>query len=147
MACLTTGENKMKVNDCESFDGYQKLTLVTREYPMCGDNLVYPSLKLAGESGELADKIGKHWRNKAKEYRQSKKLYGLGSSELHAMAAVSYSEDEKQAALKELGDVLWYIAAIATEFGVPLSEIARMNIAKTHDRKERDVICSEGDSR
>ena len=47
----------------------------------------------------------------------------------------------------ELGDVLWYIAAIATELKIPLDTIATQNLDKLIDRKERGVISGEGDER
>lgn len=34
----------------------------------------------------------------------------------------------------ELGDVLWYVAALATKLGVDLDDIARANLEKTRDR-------------
>ena len=49
--------------------------------------------------------------------------------------------------MKELGDVLWYIAALGKEIGVSLSDIAQANIDKLTDRTARGVINSEGDNR
>jgi len=48
---------------------------------------------------------------------------------------------------KELGDVLWYLSNIASDLGLSLSQIAKTNLDKLEDRKERDVIKGEGDDR
>jgi NTP pyrophosphatase (non-canonical NTP hydrolase) len=48
---------------------------------------------------------------------------------------------------KELGDILWFIAAIAEDLEIDLNVVARLNIAKLTDRKARDVIKGSGDGR
>jgi len=48
---------------------------------------------------------------------------------------------------KELGDVLWYVANVASEFNLSLNEVARMNIDKLLSRKERGVLGGSGDNR
>jgi NTP pyrophosphatase (non-canonical NTP hydrolase) len=124
-----------------TFDLYQELTRKTAQYPMRGHNLVYPALKLAGESGELADKIGKHWRN------ESKRTVAFEFNEIVAMGAASLTAEQKLEIIKEMGDVLWYLAALSDELDIQLSSVAEMNINKTHDRLKRGVVCSEGDNR
>ena len=57
------------------------------------------------------------------------------------------SEETRQALKAELGDVLWYIAQVATELDLSLAEIAEYNIAKLYDRLERGQIKGEGDNR
>ena len=57
------------------------------------------------------------------------------------------SIDLKNKIIDELGDVLWYVAAIATELNTSLETIAYLNIDKLFDRKERNVISGEGDTR
>ena len=54
---------------------------------------------------------------------------------------------EKDALILELGDVLWYIAALADELGIPLEEIAIQNIEKLRGRHARGTIKGEGDNR
>jgi NTP pyrophosphatase (non-canonical NTP hydrolase) len=49
--------------------------------------------------------------------------------------------------VKELGDVLWYLAAMADELGTTLNHVAEVNLEKLRDRKERGVIKSSGDNR
>jgi NTP pyrophosphatase (non-canonical NTP hydrolase) len=113
----------------QSFQEYQEAALETAQYPQFGSNLVYPALKLAGEAGEAADKVGKIWRNQ-----------GLTS-------VTGYSVEQKEALAKEVGDVLWYITALAYELGYGLDQIATGNIEKLRDRRDRGVIKGEGDNR
>ena len=87
--------------------------------------IVYPTLGLVNEAGEVAGKIKKIFRDKE----------GVIS-------------DADRAALKsELGDVLWYLTQICTELDLALEEVAEQNIEKLFDRLERGVIRGEGDIR
>lgn len=109
--------------------------------------LWYYGLKLCGEAGELAEKIGKLFRDGVK-----------GESVL--CAALEYSADEvavmrpsdlpwsfRLAVAKELGDVLWYITRLAYWFGFTLEEIASLNVEKLESRKARGVLGGSGDNR
>lgn len=112
-----------------TFNEYQTEARQTAQYPNLGENLLYPSLGLSGETGEVVDKIKKLWRNKG--ITDGSKL----------------SVEDKFALVKELGDVLWYVAALANELDVSLERVAWLNIEKLWDRSERGVIKSEGDTR
>ena len=112
-----------------NFDDYQAQALETATYPNRGENVIYPALGLAGESGEAVDKIKKIWRN-------------LGITD-----GRQYTEFQKTELVKEISDVLWYIAALASELDVTLSHVATVNIEKLRDRRDRGVIKSEGDNR
>jgi NTP pyrophosphatase (non-canonical NTP hydrolase) len=92
------------------------------------DNLdiIYPALKLAGEAGEVAEKVGKAIRDDISKFQEKAYLDGLA---------------------KELGDVLWYVAALADSIGYDLSEIAQMNLEKLNSRQARGVISGSGDNR
>jgi NTP pyrophosphatase (non-canonical NTP hydrolase) len=107
------------------FNEYQKIAKGTADYPVLGKSFVYPALGLAGEAGEVAEKIKKIMRNNDGEV----------------------SEEAKLELTKELGDVLWYIAQISTELGVSLDDVVKTNIEKLKSRKERGVIRSQGDNR
>lgn len=107
------------------FDEYQKKVRETAIYPHQGENLSYPALGLNGEAGEVADKIKKIIRDD------------------NGVLTPTRREDM----IKELGDVLWYLAAIAWELKVDLSEVAKKNIEKLRDRKKRGVLTGEGDNR
>lgn len=107
------------------FEEYQKLSRRTALYPNKDNNFVYPTLGLSGEAGEVAEKIKKVLRDKN----------GV------------VDEATKADLAKELGDVLWYMAQIATELGLSLDEIAQTNIAKLADRQKRDRLGGSGDNR
>ncbi|TFG35954.1 MAG: hypothetical protein E4H47_00025 [Parcubacteria group bacterium] len=108
-----------------TFEEYQKLSRETAVYPDIGKNFVYPTLGLAGESGEVAEKVKKILRD-------------------HGGAI---DEEKKKEITKELGDVLWYLAQIASEIGVPLEEVASLNIEKLRSRFDRNKIKGSGDNR
>jgi NTP pyrophosphatase (non-canonical NTP hydrolase) len=108
-----------------TFEEYQKLSRKTAIYPDKDKNFVYPTLGLAGEAGEVAEKIKKVLRDNN----------GL------------MNEERKQELTKELGDVLWYIAQIASELGLSLDKIASFNIEKLQSRKERNMLHGSGDNR
>jgi len=113
-----------------TFDDYQTQAITTDSYgggqqPLGSDAFYNKLLGLCGESGEVADKFKKIFRNKAGEM----------------------SEEDRQEILKELGDVLWYLSAITTYLGSSLDDVAKKNLEKLFDRKERGVIKSQGDNR
>ena len=105
-----------------------------------GGNPMYPVLGLAEEAGEVCGKIAKFIR-KHEGLNPFDSLKGFG----HALSAdnLKFKDDVE----KELGDVCWMVAAIATELGLSLDEIMQKNIAKLVDRKNRGVIVGEGDNR
>jgi NTP pyrophosphatase (non-canonical NTP hydrolase) len=105
---------------------YQKLAMRTKKnIPRL--HVIYPSLKLAGEAGEVSEKVGKVLRDKEPEY---------------------FNTDEfKDAIKKELGDVLWYIASLADDLGITLDDVGATNINKLWSRQERGVISGSGDDR
>jgi NTP pyrophosphatase (non-canonical NTP hydrolase) len=104
---------------------YQRDSRATAVYPDAGSNLVYPTLGLAGEAGEVAEKVKKLIRDDG----------GVLS-------------DERRSALeKELGDVLWYVAQVATECGLDLDAIAQGNLDKLRSRQERSQLGGSGDDR
>ena len=108
-----------------TFDEYQKLSRRTAVYPDQGNNLVYPVLGLTGEAGEVAEKVKKMIRD-----------------------ADGKLTDERKALLaKELGDVLWYVAQLATELGVSMEDVAKENLEKLMSRMDREQISGDGDER
>ena len=104
---------------------YQELSRRTATYPGAGDNIVYPTLGLAGEAGEVAEKVKKLLRDDD----------GV------------MSRERREALAGELGDVLWYVAQVATEAGLELEEIAQGNLDKLLSRQRRGVLSGSGDSR
>jgi NTP pyrophosphatase (non-canonical NTP hydrolase) len=98
---------------------YQEQAGTTAEYPGKGESLglYYAALGL-GEAGEVQNEVKKVLRNDN----------GV------------LTEKRKNAIIDEAGDVLWYLAALATEVGVTLQDIAELNLKKLAKRKEEDTI-------
>jgi NTP pyrophosphatase (non-canonical NTP hydrolase) len=107
------------------FSDYQTKSRKTAKYPAIGHPVIYPTLGLVNEAGEVAGKIKKVFRDKDGRI----------------------SDETRQALKAELGDVLWYLAQVATELNLSLDEIAEYNIVKLYDRLERGKIKGEGDNR
>ncbi len=103
---------------------YQRRSRSTAHYPRT-DALAYPALGLAGEAGEFADHAKKVIRDDD----------GVVSAE------------RREAMSKELGDVLWYVAQLATELDLELEQIAQENIEKLESRMRRGVLAGSGDDR
>lgn len=108
-----------------NFTEYQQKARATAKYPVIGHAVIYPTLGLANEAGEVAGKIKKIFRDKD----------GV------------IGEAEREALKSELGDVLWYIAQVCTELDISLDEVAEGNIAKLSDRQARGAIKGDGDNR
>lgn len=108
-----------------TFSEYQKESRPLAIYPQVGENFIYPTLGLVGETGEVAEKIKKALRDDN----------GLVSAE------------KKVELQKELGDVLWYLSQLASELGLSLEEIAAGNLAKLQSRHVRGVLHGSGDNR
>ena len=90
-------------------DAYQKLAARTANTDLTtNEATMVAALGLCGEAGEVADMI--------------KKVFGQG----HVL--------DDDALLKEVGDVLWYVAAMCTARGWRLEDVARANIAKLEER-------------
>mgnify|MGYP001575017956 CR=1 len=104
---------------------YQSFAHTTALYPDAGKNLYYPALGLGGETGEVLNKVKKVMRDHG----------GL------------VTEEFREILKNELGDVLWYVAALSTELGLNLDDIAQTNVDKLQSRKERGVLGGSGDTR
>jgi NTP pyrophosphatase (non-canonical NTP hydrolase) len=108
-----------------NFQEYQEKSRKTAIYPNSGENFIYPTLGLAGEAGEVAEKIKKVIRDNDGKVTEEKR----GEIE------------------KELGDVLWYVSQIASELGITLNDVAEKNIEKLYSRMERGKLSGSGDNR
>lgn len=118
-----------------SFEEYQQRAAGTAIYPrvfveredgsLQEANFIYPALGLGGECGESLEKIKKLIRDKR----------GV------------VDDASRDAIAKELGDQLWYIAAVAKEFNLSMDYIAQANLNKLAARKERGVLGGSGDNR
>ena len=123
------------VKRVDKLDEYQTRAMSTR-LDSC-DNVTYMAFGLVAEVGELADKIAK-WKRKREAYVTDDRLV-FDTWQMNEV-------DEKHAELmKELGDVLWFVAGIADHFGYSLSEVAEMNLEKLAGRKSKGTIVTHED--
>ncbi|MEX2502775.1 MAG: nucleoside triphosphate pyrophosphohydrolase family protein [Trueperaceae bacterium] len=91
--------------------------------------LLYPVLKLSGEAGEVAEKLGKAMRDR--DWRPGRPL----------------PDQVRHDLIAELGDVLWYVASVAADLGTDLPTVAERNLDKLAGRKERGTLHGSGDDR
>lgn len=115
-----------------TFEEYEEAALRTAIYPGRGypTGLMYVALKMNGEAGELAEHVGKAMRDDS---------FGVMS--------LAPTEERRELLIKEVGDVLWYLAAADNELGTDLSTIAETNIKKLADRAARGALQGSGDNR
>ncbi len=97
---------------------YQECAMYTAKNS--AKNITYMPLGLGNESGEFQGKLKKQIRD---------------------------GFFDKDAAMKELGDVLWYVAGCAEMLGYKLEEVAEKNLKKLADRQARGMISGNGDER
>jgi len=103
----------MNMND------YQRQAATTAIYP-ASVQVLYPTLGLAGEAGEVANKVKKIVRD---------------------------GKLDKEAIGSEIGDCLWYIAAICKDLGLKMEDVAQANLDKLRQRQEKGTLSGSGDSR
>lgn len=108
-----------------TFDEYQEISQKTAVFKPGETALYYLGLGVAGEAGEVAEKIKKVLRNHD----------GVVSAEM------------KEELKKEIGDVIWYLSQLSGELGYKFSDVAQANIQKLQDRKDRGVLKGSGDNR
>ena len=107
-----------------NFNDYQKIAKTTAIYPD-EYKIIYPALGLVGEAGEVANKV--------------KKIIRDGEDKM--------SPDWKQQLAYEIGDVLWYCAALASDLGIKLGDIASHNRDKLEARLTKGTLQGDGDNR
>jgi len=118
-----TNENH-KYKRISDLDMYQQVAKTTAIYPR-EQAIIYPTLGLTGEAGEVANKV--------------KKIIRDGTNK--------NDEGLVQDLSAEIGDCLWYIAVLADDFNIKLSDIANTNIEKLANRKKNNTIHGSGDTR
>ena len=106
------------------FQTFQDEAIKTAIYPDT-QRISYPSMGLAGETGEVLNKVKKVYRDSG----------GV------------FTEELKKEIAKELGDVLWYAAALSRDLGIPLEEVAQATLTKLKDRQQRNMLGGSGDNR
>ncbi|MBQ3263559.1 nucleoside triphosphate pyrophosphohydrolase family protein [Candidatus Saccharibacteria bacterium] len=111
------------------FNEYQakaiKYDLAKPGRDLTGGGFIEKVLGLTGEAGETADKFKKIIRDKSGQI----------------------SDEDRYEISKELGDVLWYVSAIASYLDIPFDDVAQVNIKKLESRQRRDRLHGEGDDR
>jgi len=103
---------------------YQTQASKTAIYPDC-EIVVYPALGLVSEAGEVAGKVKKVLRDNNG----------------------SFDPVQREKIAEEIGDVLWYIAALCTDLDIGMETIAQRNLDKLNSRMARGVISGSGDHR
>ena len=103
-------------DDSPTLATYQQLCTETQIYPR-EHAVFYPALGLAGEAGEVANKIKKIMRDRKGDVN-------------------NLSGEIKDDIASELGDCLWYISALATDLGIGLDGVAVENIKKLDKRQD-----------
>ena len=111
----------IKVSD---LDMYQQVAKQTAIYPR-EQAIIYPTLGLTGEAGEVANKVKKIIRDDGNK---------INESLVQEISA-------------EIGDCLWYISVLADDIGCKLSDIANANLEKLANRKEKGTLHGSGDTR
>ena len=105
---------------------YQQKALETAIYPR-EQKIIYPTLGLTGEAGEVADKVKKVLRGDK----------GLNFDD----------PETKKAIALEVSDVCWYLATLSHDLGYTLDEICQMNYEKLKSRQQRGKLHGSGDNR
>ena len=113
-----------KYKRISDLDMYQQVAKQTAIYPR-EQAIIYPTLGLTGEAGEVANKVKKIIRDDG--YKNNESLV----QEISA----------------EIGDCLWYISVLADDIGCKLSDIANANLVKLANRKKKGTIHGSGDTR
>jgi NTP pyrophosphatase (non-canonical NTP hydrolase) len=132
-----------------TFDDYQVAAAKTAIYPKDAE-IFYPALGLPGEVGEVAEKVAVEWpdgslptlrmaAHAGKVANQVKKIIRDDEGDI--------AESRRQAIAKEIGGVLWYCAALATDLGLNLGDIAQENADILASRQERGTLKGDGDER
>jgi NTP pyrophosphatase (non-canonical NTP hydrolase) len=105
-----------------NLEEYTKFTLTTAQYPGAGthsfEEIVYLTLGLASESGEVAGKLKKIIRG---------------------------DRVEPEAFVSEVGDVLWYLVRICDNLNISLEQLADLNVSKLSHRVADNTIKGDGD--
>ena len=109
------------------FNEYQDLASKTAQFADRSSEykIMYSCMGLAGEAGEVIEKVKKVIRNHGGKM----------------------SAEQREAIKQEIGDVLWYLSQVARFCDIALDDAAKANVEKLADRRARGVIHSEGDKR
>ena len=124
----TNGKKYINIDTPLTLNEYQERMSGTAIYKC---PVIYPALGLANEAGECLGKIKKMIRDDDVRFDGTLEITPEQRADLGA----------------ELGDVLWYIAALSKDLGLNLEEVGQMNLDKLADRKMRGKLKGSGDNR
>ncbi len=108
-----------------TLDDYQRLANFTLIYTNEELLFHYAALGLNGEAGEVAEHAKKSMRD-----------------DNHQI-----TEERREQIVKELGDVLWYVALCCSALDLSMGDVAAINLAKLKSREQRGVLGGSGDNR
>ena len=118
--------NNMSFSDTENaWERYQRESLKTALVVKTDHPVIYPTLGLANEAGEVAGKIKKIFRDRKGEI----------------------TPEDRSSIKYELGDVLWYLSQVCTSLDIDLADVAESNLKKLFSRKARGALKGDGDKR
>ena len=118
-------DTRTAAQSTDTFTDYQRQSRRTWSRVVVDHAILYPTLGLTNEAGEVAGKVKKIFRDKG----------GV------------IGEEDRAALKSELGDVLWYLAQICTDLDLSLQEVAEDNLRKLARRQEAGTLHGEGDDR
>jgi len=135
-----------KYDVANAMDAYQSIATKSAIYPGQGTpfGLMYAALGLA-EAGEVQNKVKKAFRddNIIEDWRSAEHT-GPGAMTIRFS---HLSPERRDQIKKELGGVLWYVAAVCNEIGASMSEVALTNLEELCSRGERGTLSGDGDNR
>lgn len=113
-----------------TFEEYQKFAVTTdvsgnTDHPITSPHFFNKLLGLVGETGEIAEKFKKIYRDKNGEF----------------------DAESKADIEKELGDVLWYLSVVSSYLDISLDDVAVKNREKLLSRQNRGALRGKGDDR
>jgi len=121
---ISQAEGSIDAVDDLGLDAYKELGSQFAKYPDIGRNLWYPALGLGGESGEVENQVKKVYRDHGG----------------------NVPDRVKDKLADELGDILWYVAALCGELNISLAYVAKANLAKLANRKKSGAIGGSGET-
>ena len=124
----TNGKKYINIDTPLTLNEYQERMSDTAIYKW---PVIYPALGLANEAGECLGKIKKMIRDDDVRFGGTLEITPQQRADLGA----------------EIGDVLWYIAALSKDLDLTLEEVGQMNLDKLADRKIRGKLKGSGDHR
>lgn len=131
-----------------SLDRYQEIAVQSAIYPGKGTpfGAMYCALGL-GEAGEIQNKVKKAFRDDDMMRITADFPEDATGPRVITTRVLPITPERRAQIIKEMGGNLWYLAALADELGITLSQVAEANLAELCDRGERNTLRGDGDNR